>query len=346
MAWSDDPVADPEISTCPVSGAIEARAFWIEAPGVAALRAQWIPEPGDGEARVAMLWSAISRGTERLVFEGRVPESEAHSMRAPFQEGAFSLPVKYGYCAVGRVEAGPAHWLGKIVFCLHPHQDRFVAPLEWLRPTPDQIPPRRATLAANMETALNALWDAGAGPGDRIVIVGAGVVGLLVAYLAAQLPGAEVVVIDKARSRAKIAENFGARFCEAKDFASMGCAEADVVFHASASASGLALALGCAGSEATIVEMSWYGAAPVEAPLGAGFHRKRLRLISSQVGGVAPSRRPRWTASRRLDKALELLADERLDQLITEEVAFDDLPKAAPRLLASDAPGLATIVRY
>jgi threonine dehydrogenase-like Zn-dependent dehydrogenase len=211
---------------------------------------------------------------------------------------------------------------------------------------PEYVPPRRATLAANMETALNALWDSGAGPGDQIVVVGAGVIGLLIACLAAQLPGAEVVVVDKEASRAKIAEIFGARFCEASVFAASGCAEADVVFHASASSSGLALAIDCAGVEATIVELSWYGTAPVAAPLGGAFHAKRLRLIASQVGRVAPSRRPRWTASRRLDKALELLADQRLDLLITEEVAFDNLPREAPRLLAPDAPGLATVIRY
>ena len=176
-----------------------ARALWIEGPRQAALRSACVGEPGAGEARIAMLWSGISRGTERLVFEGRVPGGQAKSMRAPFQEGEFPFPVKYGYCAVGRVEAGPTEWLGRTVFCLHPHQSRFIAPLDMSRPVPEQLPPRRATLAANMETALNALWDSGAGPGDRIVVIGAGVVGLLVAALCAGLPGAEVTVVDTRR---------------------------------------------------------------------------------------------------------------------------------------------------
>jgi threonine dehydrogenase-like Zn-dependent dehydrogenase len=326
--------------------ASETRAMWIEAPGVAGFRTQKLSEPGAGEARVVMMWTGISRGTERLVFEGRVPETEAERMQAPFQEGLFSLPVKYGYCAVGRVEAGPVPWLGRIVFCLHPHQERFIAPLEWLRPVPENVPPRRATLAASMETALNALWDSGVGPGDRVVVIGAGVVGLLVVALAARLPGADVTVVDKQLSRAHIVEKLGARFCGADDFARSGCAEADVVFHASASSGGLALALGSAGIEATIVEMSWYGMAQVTVPLGGAFHSKRLRLISSQVGQVAPSRRPRWPHGRRLDKALGLLADPRLDLLITEEVAFDDLPREARRLFGTDAPGVATVVRY
>jgi threonine dehydrogenase-like Zn-dependent dehydrogenase len=295
-----------------------------------------------------MLWSGISRGTERLVFEGHVPAGQAKSMRAPFQEGEFPFPVKYGYCAVGRVEAGPTAWLGRTVFCLHPHQSCFIAPLDMARPVPENIPPRRATLAANMETALNALWDSGAGPGDKIVVVGAGVVGLLVAALCAGLPGADVTVADIDPSRAKIAASLGAKFVAAADFAALGEQDADIVFHASASAQGLALALalGCAGLEASVVEMSWYGDAAVAAPLGGAFHAKRLRLISSQVGQVSPSRRPRWNFARRLDKALELLADARFDALITEEVAFEDAPRELPRILAPGAAGLATVLRY
>lgn len=323
-----------------------ARALWIEKPRQAASRSVRVGAPGAGEARVAMLWSGISRGTERLVFEGRVPASQAKDMRAPFQEGEFSFPVKYGYCAVGRVEAGPTEWLGKTVFCLYPHQSRFIAPLDMLRPVPENIPPRRATLAANMETALNALWDSGAGPGDRIVVIGAGVVGLLVAALCAGLPGAEVTVVDIDASRAKIAASFGATFVAAADFAALDEYEADLVFHASASAQGLALALAHAGLEASIVEMSWYGDAAVAAPLGGAFHSKRLRLISSQVGQVSPSRRPRWNFARRLDKALELLADARHDALITDEVAFEDAPSELPRILGSSAAGLATVLRY
>jgi len=195
-----------------------------------------------------------------------------------------------------------------------------------------------------METALNALWDSGAGPGDRIVVIGAGVVGLLVAALAARLPGAEVTVVDVEPSRAPMAETLGARFVPASGFSLSS--DADVVFHASAAASGLALAIACAGTEAKIVELSWYGDAEVLTPLGGAFHAKRLQLVASQVGQVSPLRRPRWTHGRRLDKALELMADARFDALITEEIAFADLPRELARILAPNAPGLATIVRY
>lgn len=321
----------------------EARALWIEAPRTAILRASPLAPPGQGEALVETLWSAVSRGTERLVFEGRAPRSEWERMRAPFQEGAFSFPVKYGYCAVGRVAEGPAELLGRAVFCLHPHQDRFVAPVGMLRPVPDATPARRAALAANMETALNALWDSGAGPGDRIAVIGAGVVGLLVAALAAQLPGADVVAHDREEGRAEIVEALGARFVGAQAMEGQG---ADVVFHASACADGLALSLAAAGLEATIVELSWYGEGQVAAPLGGAFHANRLRLVSSQVGQVAPSRRPRWNHARRLDKALALLADPRLDALITEEIPFADAPREIARVLAPGAKGLATLFRY
>ena len=320
-------------------------ALWYAKAGVVDLRPA-LAEAGPGQALVRMLWSGLSRGTERLVFTGRVPASEHERMRAPLQEGSFPFPVKYGYCAVGLVEAAAEapELVGRSVFCLHPHQTRFAAPIPMLTPLPDALPPRRAVLAANMETALNALWDSGAGPGDRIVVVGAGLVGLLVAYLAVGLPGADVTVVDLDASRQPIAESFGARFATPGDFGSPG--DADVVFHASAAAAGLGVALGAAALEARVVELSWYGDGDVPAPLGGAFHSRRLTLVSSQVGQVAPTRRPRWSYGRRLAKALELLGDARLEALITEDVAFADLPQALPRLLAPGVKGLATVVGY
>lgn len=325
--------------------AIKANALWYEAPGVASLREERLPTLGPAEARVATRWSAISRGTERLIFEGRVPASERQRMRAPLQQGDFPFPVKYGYCAAGVVEAGPPDWMGQEVFCLHPHQDRFVAPLAALRAIPKGTPLRRAPLAANMETALNALWDSAAGPGDRIVIVGGGVLGLLIAYLAARLPGAEVTIVDTEAARKDVATALGATFQLAEDFEPEPV-EADVVFHASASAKGLALALASAGLEAKVVETSWHGEGETPTPLGGAFHAKRLQLISSQVGQVSPSRRSRWPYARRLDKALALLCDPRLDVLISEEINFAVAPRELPRLLAPGAPGLATLIRY
>ncbi|MFE1599588.1 zinc-dependent alcohol dehydrogenase [Methylobacterium sp. ID0610] len=290
-----------------------------------------------GEVRVRTLWSALSRGTERLVFEGRVPEPIRERMRAPAQEGDFPFPVKYGYCAVGRI-AGD----GKLVFALHPHEEAFAALPEALCPLPAGVPPRRAVLAANMETALNGIWDSGAGPGDRIAVVGGGVVGLLAAYLAAGLPGAEVCLIDPDEARAAPAAALGVPFRNRPGAEGAS----DVVIHASGSAEGLASALALAGEEARVVELSWHGSGPVPVPLGGAFHPRRLHLVSSQVGQLPPERRPRWSHRRRLLKALDLLRDPRLDALITEEIAFADLPAALPRLLGRGAPGLCTAIRY
>jgi len=320
-----------------------ASALWYARKGVIELRAAPLPRPQPGEALVRTLYSGISRGTERLVFNGAVGRSEWERMRCPNQQGAFPFPVKYGYCATGLVEVGPRELLGKTVFCLHPHQDQFTAPVASLVPVPPAIPARRATLTANLETALNALWDAGAGPGDRIVIVGAGVVGLLVAALAARLPGAEVTSVDVDEGRRFLAQALGAGFAPPEQ----APGDADVVFHASATPAGLATAINCAGFEGVVAEMSWYGDKPVEVDLGGAFHSRRLRLISAQVGQVAPSRRPRWTHRRRIEAAVGLLAImPALDALVAEEIAFADAPRELPRILRPGGHGLAPVIRY
>jgi NADPH:quinone reductase-like Zn-dependent oxidoreductase len=318
-----------------------ATSLWYVAPGHADLRTAPLGERGD-KLRVRVAWSALSRGTERLVASGRVPESERERMRAPIQDGDFPFPVKYGYCAVGRVEAGPQDWHGRHVFCLAPHQDVVDVPVSFAARLPQGVPARRAILAANMETALNGIWDSAAGPGDRVVVVGAGIVGMLVAVLAARLPGAEVTIVDVDPARRPLAEAMNVRFASPGE----ALGDADVVFHCSATPAGLANAIASAGNEAVIVEMSWYGEGTIPVPLGGAFHSRRLRLVSSQVGQVSPGRRPRWTHQRRLDAAIRLLDDERLDAMITEEVAFGDLPGAIPRILADGAPGLVTAVRY
>lgn len=308
---------------------LEARAFWTIAAGEGELRSETLAPPGAGEVVVETLFSGLSRGTERLVFEGRVPASEFGRMRAPMQGGEFPFPVKYGYAAVGRAAGS-----GEVVFALHPHQDRFKLPTDAVLPIPDGVPPARAVLAANMETALNALWDSGAGPGDRIVVVGAGTVGSLVAFLAGRMPGTETTLIDIDPARAALARALGVGFA-LPNAAPQG---ADVVLHASASAAGLATALACAGDEASVVELSWYGEGVIAAPLGGAFHALRLRLISSQVGRVSAGRRPRWPHRRRLAKALELLRDPCLDALLSKAVPFAELPARMAGLLAGTDP--------
>ncbi|MBK5926585.1 zinc-dependent alcohol dehydrogenase, partial [Rhodobaculum claviforme] len=287
--------------------------------------------PAPHEVMVTTLFSGISRGTERLVFEGRVPTAEHARMRCPLQEGDFPFPVKYGYAAVGLITGGPSARLGQPVFVLAPHQSRFACPAAMARPLPEGLAPELAVLAANMETALTVVWDAGVGPGDRVAVVGAGVIGALVGRLCARIPGTEVTLIDHTPARAGLAAHLGCGFAVPGD-ARGGC---DVVIHASASAPGLAEALRLAGPEAVVVEASWHGAAEVAVPLGGAFHSQRLRLISSQVGCVPPARAPRWDNARRMDAALALLAgDGAVAALISGETGLDDLPHAYGAILA------------
>lgn len=317
----------------------KARAFWISKPWHGEIRSETIEPPGPGEVAVRTLYSGVSRGTESLVFTGRVPASEYERMRAPFQAGEFPGPVKYGYINVGIVEQGEPEWLGKKVFCLYPHQTRYVVPAAGVYALPDGVPPRRAVLAANLETALNGLWDTEPRAGRRITVIGAGAVGCLCAWLAQKLAGADVEIIDIDPAKQALASRLGLRFAM-PDAASAG---AETLIHASGAPEGLRTALQLAGFEATIVELSWYGDRLVSLPLGEAFHSKRLMLRSSQVGTVARAKRAEWSPRRRMEYALDLLADPALDVLVGGDSAFDELPELMLRL--SSAQGAAACHR-
>ncbi|RZL04378.1 MAG: zinc-binding alcohol dehydrogenase [Rubrivivax sp.] len=314
--------------SAPATQPLAAQACWLVEPG----RAQWRDEdlrpPGPDEVLVRTLHSGISRGTEALVFRGEVPVSEHQRMRAPFQAGDFPAPVKYGYNNVGIVEQGPADLLDQAVFCLYPHQTRYVVPAEAVHCLPPDVPPARAVLAANVETAVNALWDAAPRLGDRIAVVGGGTVGLLVAWLAGRLPGCAVEVVDNNPARRGLAEHLGLSFAS-PDTARPG---ADLVVHASGRPEGLTTALGLAAFESTVLEMSWFGEQAVSVPLGGAFHARRLTLKSSQVGHVATEQRGRWSYRRRMALALSLLNDPRLDALITDTSPFTELPSVLAKL--------------
>jgi threonine dehydrogenase-like Zn-dependent dehydrogenase len=320
----------------------EARAFWVTGPGQGEIRSEPLVRCRPGEVRVRALYSALSRGTETLVFRGEVPPSAYGRMRAPFQAGDFPHPVKYGYISVGEVEEGPPPFHGRRVFCLHPHQTRYVVPAEAVRLLPEGVPPERAVLAANLETALNGLWDAEPKIGDRIAVVGGGALGCLAAWLAGRMPGCEVELIDTNPRRATVARALGV------GFAAPGTArrEADLVIHASGTPDGAALALEVAGFEATVLELSWFGARAVALPLGGGFHAQRLTLKSSQVGNVASAQRARWSRERRLDLALRLLADPALDALVTGEDRFEDLPRVLARLAEGPSDAICHRIVY
>ena len=319
-----------------------AEALWYSAPGLAHIRQEALAPPAADEVRVRALFGAVSRGTEALVLAGRVPVSEFGRMRAPFMAGNFPFPVKYGYATVGLIEGGAEASRGRTVFTLHPHQNFFNIPASAAVVLPDNLPPQRAVLAANMETALNAVWDAAPGPADRIAVVGAGVVGSLVAYLCGRFPAAEVTLVDINPARAELAKTLGVGF--ARPESAKG--DCDLVVHASGNPAGLGTALALAGEEATVLEMSWYGDAPVTAPLGGPFHSRRLRLISSQVGQIAPSHRPRWSHGRRLAAALALLTDARLDALLAPPVLFQDLAQRLPEILDARNGILCQLIAY
>jgi len=319
-----------------------AQALWYVGPGQAEIRPERLPPLADGQVRVHSRYSAISRGTEALIAAGRVPESEYQRMRAPFMGGTFPFPVKYGYATVGEVEAGPAVLIGRNVFALHPHQTKFDLPAEAVARVPGDIPLQRAVLAANVETALNATWDAAPGPSGRIAVVGAGVVGALAGFLCARIEGAEVTLIDIDPAREVLARALNLKFAT-PDAAPADC---DFVFHASATAAGLATALDIAGDEATIIELSWYGAGTVPVPLGGAFHSRRLKIISSQVGKVAPSHRASFTHSQRLESAIKLAADPRLDALLAPAVAFGELPARLADILKPRSGVLCQLVSY
>ncbi len=306
----------------------QARAFWVAEPGRGEIRAEPISPLKPGEALVRTLFSGISRGTEALVFQGRVPSSEYPRMRAPFQAGEFPAPVKYGYCNVGIVEQGPGELRGRHVFCLYPHQTRYVVPTTALHVLPDAVPPARAVLAANLETAVNALWDASPRVGDRVAVIGAGTVGCCVAWLAARIVGVEVELVDVDERKTAAASALGVAFRSP----AQATREADAVVHASGSAAGLSLALELAGHEATVLELSWYGDLAPAVPLGGAFHSRRLTLKSSQVGAIAPAQRARWDHARRMELALRLLAHAELDALVSGESRFDELPAVLARL--------------
>lgn len=311
---------------------LQAHAFWVTGVRTGELRPESLPEPGPGEVLVRTCYSAVSRGSESLVFRGEVPRSEYQRMRAPFQAGEFPAPVKYGYSNVGVVELGPETLRGRTVFCLYPHQSHYVVPAEAVQPLPSGVPAERAVLAANLETAINGLWDAGPQIGDRVAVVGAGAVGCLVARLLGQIPGCRVELVDAQPARAAIAASLEVAFALPES----ARREADLVIHASGNPEGLRTALALAGCEARVLELSWYGTRSVSLPLGEAFHQRRLTLRSSQVGAIPPQQRPRWTTRRRLALALELLSDAALDCLITGESPFGELPEAMARL--ADAP--------
>ncbi|MDT4909599.1 MAG: hypothetical protein QOI69_2840 [Pseudonocardiales bacterium] len=320
----------------------DALAFWLREPGTGELRPAPLRDPGPDDVLVRTLRSGVSRGTETLVFRGGVPASQYDTMRAPFQEGDFPGPVKYGYLNVGVVEQGPARLRGRTVFCLYPHQTAYVVPSDAVIVVPDDVPPARAVLAGTVETAVNTLWDAAPLVGDRITVVGAGMVGCCVARLLAGFPGIRVTVVDIDGARAEVAAALGADFALPADAAD----GRDLVVHTSATSAGLQLSLDLLAPEGSVIDLSWYGDAEVRLSLGGAFHSGRLGIRASQVGQVSAARRGRRTPADRLALALDLLRDPAFDALITGTSRFDELPDVMAKLADGSLPALCHTITY
>ncbi|KJK11925.1 dehydrogenase [Terrabacter sp. 28] len=322
-----------------------AQAFWVAEPGRGELRPVTLPAAGPGDVLVRSLHSGVSRGTETIVFRGAVPADQHDVMRAPHQEGDFPGPVKYGYLNVGVVEQGPPALRGRTVFCLHPHQTAYVVPAEAVVAVPDDVPPRRAVLAGTVETAVNALWDAAPLVGDRVAVVGAGMVGCCVARLLARIPGARVTLVDVDPSRSGVAAGLGVGFARPDDLDRSEHGH-DLVVHTSATSAGLQLSLDLLAPEATVLELSWYGDRTVELALGGAFHSSRLGVRASQVGSVAAARRSRYSYAQRLALSLDLLRDPAFDVLLTGESSFGELPDVLPRLVDGSLPAICHTITY
>ncbi len=320
----------------------EAQAFWLSAPGRGEIRAVTLPEPERDEVMVRTLQSGVSRGTETLVFRGAVPETQYAAMRAPFQEGEFPAPVKYGYLNVGAVEQGPAALRGRTVFCLFPHQTAYVVPAGAVTVVPDGVPPTRAVLAGTVETAINALWDAAPLLGDRVTVIGAGMVGCCVARLLARFPATQVTLVDVDAGRADVADALGVDFALPAE----AVGDRDLVVHASATSAGLQRSLELLAREGTVIDLSWYGDEQVRLSLGGAFHSRRLTIRASQVSIVSPEQRARRTATDRLELALELLRDPAFDALVTGHSRFRELPDVMARLATGSLPALCHTITY
>ncbi len=319
-----------------------AKAFWVTEPGRGEIRTEPLPTRGADEVLVRTLFSGVSRGTETLVFRGGVPESQRELMRAPFQDGDFPGPVKYGYLNVGVVEEGPDPLVGRTVFCLYPHQTSYVVPASAVTVVPDVVPPRRAVLTGTVETAVNALWDARPFVGDRVAVVGAGMVGCCVARLLARMPGVEVTLVDVDADRAPVADVLGATYATPSDAPS----DLDLVVHASATSAGLQTSLDLLAPDGEVLELSWYGDRPVTVSLGGAFHSRRLGVRASQVGAVAAGRRSRRSLADRLSLALDLLDDPAFDVLLTGESQFEELPALLPMLADGSVPALCHTIAH
>jgi 2-desacetyl-2-hydroxyethyl bacteriochlorophyllide A dehydrogenase len=327
-------------------------AVWFPRARTVEIREEPIGDPGPGELRVRAVISALSHGTERLVYRGEVDPGLALDL--PTLAGGYGFPVKFGYASVGRVVAAGPHvgsiGVGDLVFALHPHQVEYVVAASLAHRLPAGVSPEAGVFLANLDTALNVTLDAKAKPGDSVVIFGQGVVGLLLTQLLSRA-GVRVIAVEPASGRAAMSARCGANaVLRPADLALVrsmtGGRGADLAIEASGNPGALQQAIDSVADEGTIVVCSWYGEKRVTLDLGGRFHRGRLRIVSSQVGGIDPSLAPRWDRPRRLAYATQLLSDLRLAELITHRFPFVRAADAYALLDERAADTIQVVLQY
>ena len=321
-------------------GERSAISVWFTSPRTVELRASSVAVPARGEVRIQTLFSGISHGSEMTVYRGDVPASLSLDATLPTLQGTFEFPVKYGYASVGRVIDFGADVTGvlegDLVFAFNPHETCYTVPAGVVIKLPRELNPRIGIFTANVETALNALLDATPRLGERVLVIGQGVVGLLITQLVRRAGASLVITSDLHESRRQLSQLAGAdvtldpsteRITE-RVHALTGGVGADVVIEASGEPRVLDEAIGAAAQEGRVVIVSWYGTKRADLGLGSDFHRKRLMLKSSQVSNLDPSLAPRWTIARRRELAVGYLSELLLDKLITRVLPFERAAEA------------------
>ena len=292
------------------------------------------------QIEVKSLFSLISTGTERLVASGEVPVSSFEFMAVPYMKGNFSFPIKYGYSLVGKVTS-VGKLYGKIVHLLHPHQGKCLVKEVDVMIVPDEIPAKRATLASNVETALNAIWDAEISIGDKVLIAGFGMIGSLLARVLSFMPEVEIVIMEKDANRVKMVQKMGFTFIDDPEPSYF-----DVAFNTTSNEKALQIAIQSVGLEGKIIEMSWYGTKNVNINLGADFHYHRKQIISSQVSKIPSDKQSRWDYKRRKEVVFKLLKSPLFDEHITDVLTFAETPAFFDKLRAGGVSGLGYCIEY
>jgi threonine dehydrogenase-like Zn-dependent dehydrogenase len=289
---------------------------------------------------VQSLYSLISAGTEKLVAKGFVPEKLHGTMTVPYMQGTLGLPVKYGYSLTGKIVESEVFEKDALVHIMHPHQDIICVDAKHCMLIPDYIPVKRATLVANMETVINAIWDADLQKGTSVLVAGYGTIGALLARICKTQFDCNVYLIEKNENRAILLERHGYRLATENDILY------DVAFNCTANETALQYCIDHVGEEGSVIELSWYGDKKVSLSLGESFHTMRKKIISSQVSSIPKAKRASWNYENRKQLAFSYLNDAFFDELITNEIPFAETQNFFEKLRSENLSGIGYCIKY